>query len=289
MNFSQLVELYIPVNGVPKEVVEIRDSYGTSGRVIWRKSVVPPGPTPPTSQSNNEIWYQTEGNVQVTPFLATDVSEWSDNHITSHTYYDSLPNFGSGWVIEFKENIHHITHDMFNATKSGVVNANKMTKISIPSSIQSVDSYAFYNCKKLEWPDTAEFNQLNVPTGCTSIGDYAYYNCSYACTGFNMPSTITSIGDYAFNADMPTSPDDPTPNNWRVKIEAITPPTIGANTFMPMAYMNRIYVPYDSVSAYQNADNWSAYSSIISGGSMLFAPGHQQDSSDESDESSSSE
>ena len=49
-----------------------------------------------------------------------------------------------------------------------------------------------------------------------------------------------------------------------ITIEAITPPTLGAEAFLVDIYLSHIYVPAASVDAYKEAAGWSDYADIIS-------------------------
>ena len=63
------------------------------------------------------------------------------------------------------------------------------TSITIPSSVTSIGSYAFYNCSSL--------TSITIPSSVTSIGSYAFYNCS-SLTSITIPNSVTSIGRDAF-------------------------------------------------------------------------------------------
>ena len=121
-----------------------------------------------------------------------------------------------------------------------------LTSITIPSSVTSIGKSAFYDCSSLTSVNFGENSQL------TSIGNSAFDGCS-SLTSITIPEGVTSIGDDAFfGCTSLTS----------ITINAITPPTLGSNA-IPSSETN-IYVPEDSVSAYQAASGWSSYSSKIS-------------------------
>ncbi|MDY5917404.1 MAG: leucine-rich repeat domain-containing protein [Treponema sp.] len=61
--------------------------------------------------------------------------------------------------------------------------------ITIPSSVTSIGSSAFYKCTKL--------TSVTIPEGVTSIGSYAFSYCS-SLTSITIPNSVTSIGDEAF-------------------------------------------------------------------------------------------
>ena len=60
---------------------------------------------------------------------------------------------------------------------------------TIPNSVTSIGSYAFYGCSSL--------TSINIPNSVTSIGSYAFDGCS-SLTSINIPNSVTSIGDGAF-------------------------------------------------------------------------------------------
>jgi hypothetical protein len=84
-----------------------------------------------------------------------------------------------------------------------------LTGVTIPDSVTSIGSSAFYNCAGVTGV---------IPDGVTGIGNYAFYNCTgitgvipdgvtsigsyafYGCTGITgvIPGSVTSIGTYAF-------------------------------------------------------------------------------------------
>ena len=64
-----------------------------------------------------------------------------------------------------------------------------VTYLIIPSSVTSIGSYAFYNCKGLKG--------IVIPSSVTSIGDYAFHGCT-GLTSIEIPSSVTIIGTFAF-------------------------------------------------------------------------------------------
>ena len=123
---------------------------------------------------------------------------------------------------------------------------SSLTSITIPSSVTSIGKSAFYDCSSLTSVNFGENSQL------TSIGNSAFDGCS-SLTSITIPEGVTSIGSGAFRDCS---------NLASITVNAITPPTLGSNA-IPSSETN-IYVPEDSVSAYQAASGWSSYSSKIS-------------------------
>ena len=73
--------------------------------------------------------------------------------------------------------------------KSDYTSDRKIKKITIPDSVTSIGSYAFYYC-------TALINVI-IPDSVTSIGSYAFYYCT-SLMNVTIPDSVTSIGSYAF-------------------------------------------------------------------------------------------
>lgn len=65
----------------------------------------------------------------------------------------------------------------------------KLKKITLPNSIKSIRTHAFYGCSNLQ--------NINIPEGITRIEEYTFYNCS-KLSSFTFPSTLQYIGRYAF-------------------------------------------------------------------------------------------
>lgn len=97
-----------------------------------------------------------------------------------------------------------------------------LSSVTIPDSCSSIGENAFYNCKSLK--------TVNIGTGCTSIGNRAFYGV--------YPNTVTLE---------------------TMTITAPTPPTLGTDAINTS--ITAIYVPADSVAAYQAA--WTAYETKI--------------------------
>ena len=60
---------------------------------------------------------------------------------------------------------------------------------TIPNSVTSIGSYAFYGCSKL--------TSVTIPNSVTSIGSQAFDGCS-GLTSITIGNSVTRIGDYAF-------------------------------------------------------------------------------------------
>ena len=149
-------------------------------------------------------------------------------------------------------------------------NCTGLTSVTIEDGVETIGEYAFYSCKSLTsitLPESAVISggntfencsaltSVNIPTATTSIGLQTFRNC-YSLTSVTIPSSVTHIGSMAFrNCSGLTS----------VTVLATTPPTLDSTNAFSGTNDFPIYVPCESVSAYQAATNWSSYASRIEG------------------------
>ena len=66
-----------------------------------------------------------------------------------------------------------------------------LEKVALPSTIKSIEQYAFYDC--------AVLNTVTLNDGLESIGYYAFYDCD-GLTSITIPDSVTSIDGYCFNS-----------------------------------------------------------------------------------------
>ena len=87
-----------------------------------------------------------------------------------------------------------------------------MNAVTIPSSIEYIDDFAFYGCTSLttlEIPDSVTYIGTGAFWGCSEVttltlskalktlGDYAFWNCE-KITAIALPETLETIGEGAF-------------------------------------------------------------------------------------------
>ncbi|MBO7481983.1 MAG: leucine-rich repeat protein [Bacteroidales bacterium] len=115
----------------------------------------------------------------------------------------------------------------------------------IPSSVTSINDYAFLNCSGL--------TEVIIPDSVTSIGDYAFRNCS-ELTDITIPDSVRNIGYYAF---------DKCDNLKKITIYATTPPTIYDNSFSDTTYQTaNLWVPATAFETYRNDSYWGLFRKI---------------------------
>ena len=123
-----------------------------------------------------------------------------------------------------------------------------LAEVSLPASLTSIGQYAFLGCKSLTRAVNFENTQL------TSISSELFRGCS-SLTEITLPAGVTSIGSNVFYGCSSLQ---------YIRIEATTPPTLASTNAIPST-IGAIYVPDESVAAYQAATNWSSFASKIKG------------------------
>ena len=73
-------------------------------------------------------------------------------------------------------------------------------------------------------------------------------------TSVTIPNSVTSIGDRAFSGCSGLT---------SITCKAITPPTLGSDVFYDVNKSIPLYVPAESVEAYQTADQWKDFTNIL--------------------------
>lgn len=93
-------------------------------------------------------------------------------------------------VIPYKINGKEITNLYSGYSNKSILDGNNIiTKVVIPSSITSIEAYAF--------GDRSSLSSINIPNSVTSIGNYAFQGCS-SLTSINIPNSVTSIDNFVF-------------------------------------------------------------------------------------------
>ena len=141
----------------------------------------------------------------------------------------------------------------------------KLESIGDISNVKGIPDYCFYACESL--------TSVNISNKCTKIG-FGAFSCCNLLTSIGSLSNVTSIGEQSFYCTniFKLVISDVCVNIGKyafgacekltyIKCLAATPPTIGTYTFQ--GSVCSIYVPDNSVSAYQSATNWSDYTSRI--------------------------
>lgn len=119
----------------------------------------------------------------------SDLKAWCNidykRHVDNPLYY-AHHLFLNGTEIthlEIPEGISHIGNRAFYGL-------DNLVSVSIPSSVESIDGYAFASCENL--------TDITIDDGLSVIGEGAFTSCSNL-TNITFPSTLLSIGNNAFS------------------------------------------------------------------------------------------
>lgn len=232
-----------------------------------------------------------------------EVSSVSDNDVTAATIASTYTNSETEYTVvsignfAFKDKDNLIELNLPNTvTRIGLEAFKGCTALgslghtfTIPSSVTTIETDAFYNCGFVAGP---------IPASVTSVGTDAFYgtgwlnnqtdgivyinnilytykgtmpaSCSLTVTNgttriingafknqenlvaVTLPSTLTAVESYAFSGCS---------NLTSVTVDATTPPTCPADAFSNAANAT-LYVPYGLVETYQAATGWKNFSEI---------------------------
>ena len=137
---------------------------------------------------------------------------------------------------------------LFNKDKTIIIQfpGGKQGAYTIPNSVKRVEDFAFGDCYFL--------SSVEIPNSVTSIGNAGFRACN-SLSSLTIGNSVTSIGDYAFiHCRQLTS----------VTNYAIVPQTINSTVFYNVDLSAiTLYVTAESLEAYQNADVWKDFGTIL--------------------------
>ena len=139
--------------------------------------------------------------------------------------------------------------------------SQNLTAIELPSGVEAIDPYAFYNCTSLtiEFSDSlktigsyAFYNctslvNLTIPAKVTSIGERAFYQCTNL-GNIQLSDSLKTIGSYAFENCY---------NLYTLHCKAVAAPSCSSDFYA--SNLRTIYVPAGSGAAYRSASYWKNY------------------------------
>ena len=144
-------------------------------------------------------------------------------------------------------------------------NCKNLEDVVIGNHVTTIGNNAFWQCDKLQ--------EISIPTSVTTIDNSAFYSC--ALKTIVIPNSVISIGKSAFSYN---SLEDVTIGENTIAIGdgafygsdirkvtcwAETPPVITADCFSGDVYPKaELFVPIQSVNAYQDAIGWRNFSII---------------------------
>lgn len=177
--------------------------------------------------SDGEITYGQAA--AVTTFQVSELSPSAFMENTTITSFDELRYFTSEGASSYRS--------FYGCTN--------LESVTLPASVYQVGPQAFSGCASLA--------SVTISEGLTTIGNNAFEDCT-SLTDVTLPSTVEDMGG-AFKGC--TSLET-------VTVKATTPPgLVQADPFDGCTSLTAIYVPAESVTAYQTDQYWSNYASLI--------------------------
>lgn len=119
-----------------------------------------------------------------------------------------------------------------------------LTSVTIPNGVIHIDKSAFYQC--------AGLTSVIIPNSVLDIDDHAFCQCS-GLTSVTIGNSVASIGRYAFYECTGLT---------SITCEAVNPPTLEREAFSKVDKSIPLYVPEESITAYQTADVWKDFTNI---------------------------
>jgi len=128
-----------------------------------------------------------------------------------------------------------------------------LTSVIIGNSVISIGVSAFGACYRL--------TSVIIPNSVLVIKDDAFYNCE-SLTSITIPNSVIYMGYTVFTC-FGGMPRNYYTNLKTIICEATIPPIIFQGTFYAVPDTIPIYVPCNSLNAYQTANHWSRFTNFI--------------------------
>lgn len=238
--------------------------YSCGGNLVWSG-----GTTPPTPPTGNKLTYTCSGDTYYIPCDSSSTLTFREiiikrvGELETAIVGDCVTVLGDNcFNHETKLSSCTIPNTVTTIEYSAFADCNSLTGITIPTSVTSIGSEAFDGCSGI--------TSVDIPSGVTEISIACFEQC-ISLSAITIPSGVTTIGRDAFYFDHWANPlEAKQKSEWLaanrvVTIHAVTPPTLGDVAFSwsgePSQCTYKIYVPAESVTAYQTA--WPQYADRI--------------------------
>ena len=150
---------------------------------------------------------------------------------------------------------------LFAETYSGACGENLTWSLNTEDSVLTISGTglmeSFNNTSDNPWyVHRTAIKSAIIGSGVTSIGKAAFYDCT-SLTSVTIPNSVASIGDGAFNGCSNLT----TITNFATTPQPLDPDGISVFGGVPLACT--LYVPAQSIAAYQTADVWKEFGNIV--------------------------
>ena len=223
----------------------IKKVYGCDGKLVFEGEPTPQ-PMPEGDwkvkfeYANGNTRYILKGNntSAQTSDYSSYVAYW-DGYQAIYDYESYYLNKNNITAVTFSNNTTYVGDGFLSGSTSLVYGYFQNCETS-----SYIGNRAFYQC--------TSFREILLCDTVKSIGNEAFRYCS-SMLSIAITKNVQTIGDFAF-ADS---------GLLMTTLLPTTPPSIGFYIFLNNNNMNGICVPSSSVSAYQSANRWSEYASLI--------------------------
>ncbi len=189
-------------------------------------------------------------------------------YTVSNSVSDTIQQYSTNYYYYIPQTIERVTVTVQSTVPVyAFKNCAFIESITVPETVTSIGSYAFYNCSGLSMLNSTTAGVFNIPAGVTQIYDYTFYKCllltEFTCEGvtsigdhaFNglpllevlkLPDTLLTIGDYAFGDCAALSKINSTEANTAVIPDHVT--SIGKGAFNGVAAIEHWTLPFVGTS-----------------------------------------